>query len=180
MSRIGQKPIDIPKGVDVKVKGCAITVNGSKGELKWSFPADLKVTVQNGSLIVERPSDTIKLKALHGLTRNIISNMVDGVSNGYQKVLEISGVGYKAQVQGRKMILAIGYSYPVEFQLPEGITAEVDSKQIRITLKGIDKQLIGQVAADIRALRPPDAYKKKGIRHAGEKVKLKAGKAGKK
>ncbi|GMR03260.1 MAG: 50S ribosomal protein L6 [Thermodesulfovibrionia bacterium] len=180
MSRIGQKPINIPKGVDVKIKGYAITVKGSKGELKWSFPADLKVTDQNGSLIVERPSDTIKLKALHGLTRNIISNMVDGVNNGYQKVLEISGVGYKAQVQGRKMVLAIGYSYPVEFQLPEGITAEVDSKQIQITLKGIDKQLIGQVAADIRALRPPDAYKKKGIRHAGEKVKLKAGKAGKK
>ncbi len=180
MSRIGQKPINIPKGVDVKINGYAITVKGSKGELKWNFPADLKVTVQDGSLIVERPSDTIKLKALHGLTRNIISNMVEGVSNGYQKVLEISGVGYKAQVQGRKMVLAIGYSYPVEFQLPEGITAEVDSKQIQITLKGIDKQLIGQVAADIRALRPPDAYKRKGIRHAGEKIKLKAGKAGKK
>lgn len=180
MSRIGQKPVNIPKGVDVKINGGIITVKGSKGELKWDFPPDLKVSIQNEVLIVERPSDIVKLKALHGLTRNIISNMVDGVTNGYQRVLEISGVGYKAQVQGRKMVLALGYSYPVKFQLPEGITAEVDSKQTNITLKGIDKQLIGQVAADLRSLRPPDAYKKKGIRYAGEKVKLKAGKAGKK
>ncbi len=179
MSRIGKKPINLPKGVDVKVEGNVITVKGSKGELQWVFPSNMKVSIQDGDLIVERPSDTKQLKALHGLTRNVISNMVVGVSNGYQKVLEISGVGYKAQVQGKKMVLALGYSYPVEFLLPEGITVEVDSRQTQITLKGIDKQLIGQVAANIKALRPPDAYKKKGIRYAGEMIRLKAGKAGK-
>lgn len=181
MSRIGRKPVNLPKDVDVKIEGNIITVKGSKGELKWDFPSDMKVSsIDNRNLIVERASDTRRLKALHGLTRNIISNMVTGVSEGYQKVLEISGVGYKAQVQGKKVVLALGYSHPVEFLLPEGVTAEVDSRQTRMTLKGIDKQLVGQAAADIRNLRPPDAYKKKGIQYAGEMIKLKVGKAGKK
>lgn len=180
MSRIGKKPINLPKGVDAKIESNVITVKGSKGELKWDFPSNIEVSVQNGNLIVKRPSDTKQLKALHGLTRNVISNMVIGVSNGYQKVLEISGVGYKAQVQGKKIVLALGYSRPVEFILPEGISAEVDSRQTQITLKGIDRQLIGQVAANIRALRPPDVYKRKGVRYAEETIKLKAGKAGKK
>ena len=180
MSRVGEKPINLPKGVDVKVQGNLIAVKGSKGELKWDFPSGMKVSVQDGNIVVERPSDVKELKSLHGVTRSIISNMVKGVSEGYQKVLEISGVGYKARVTGKKMVLTLGYSHPVEFLLPEGITAEVDSRQTQITLKGIDKQLIGQVAADIRALRPPNAYKGKGIRYAGEMVRLKAGKAGKK
>lgn len=179
MSRIGEKPINLLKGVDVRIDGNIITVKGPKGELKWDFPSEMKMSIHDENLIVERPSDTKRLRALHGATRSVIWNMVKGVSGGYQKVLEISGVGYKAQVKGKKIILTLGYSYPVEFLLPEGITAEVDSKQTQITLKSINKQLIGQIAANIRALRPPDAYKGKGIRYAGEMIKLKAGKAGK-
>ncbi|GBE04468.1 MAG TPA: 50S ribosomal protein L6 [Nitrospirae bacterium] len=176
MSRIGKKPINLPKGVDARVNKNMITVKGAKGELKWEFASDMKVSVKEGELIVERPADTKRLRALHGLTRNLIWNMVAGVSEGYQKVLEITGVGYKAQAQGKKLVLTLGYSHAVDFHLPDGITAEVGGKQNQIILKGIDKHLIGQVAANIRALRSPDAYKGKGIRYAGEMVKLKAGK----
>lgn len=180
MSRIGGKLVSLPKGVEARLDGNTIVIKGSKGELKWNFPSEMKVLISDGSIMVERPSDTKRLKAQHGLTRNVISNMVTGVSEGYQRVLEITGVGYRAQVQGKKIVLTLGYSYPVEFLLPEGITAEVDSRQTRLTLKGVDKQLIGQVAANIRALRSPDSYKGKGIRYANEVIKLKAGKAGKK
>ncbi len=180
MSRVGENPINLPKGVDVKIQGSFIAVKGPKGELKWDFPSELKVSLQDKSLIVERPSETRQLRSLHGTTRNIIANMVTGISDGYQKVLEITGVGYRAQVQGKKIIFTLGYSHPVEFILPDGISAQIDAKQNRLTLEGIDKQLIGQVAANIRALRPPDVYKGKGIRYAGERIKLKAGKAGKK
>lgn len=179
MSRIGKLPISLPEKVDVKVKGKNITVKGPKGELTWDFSPEMEVSVKEGSLTVERPSDTKQVRALHGMTRNIILNMVAGVSSGYQKVLVITGVGYKAQVQGKKIVLSLGYSHPVEFVLPEGITAEADSKQTQITLKGIDKQLLGQVAANIRTLRLPDSYKGKGVRYSGEMIKLKAGKAGK-
>jgi large subunit ribosomal protein L6 len=180
MSRIGKQPVHMPEGVNVKINGSAITVKGPKGELAWEAAPVMKVTVKDGNVVVERPSDTKQMKAIHGLTRNIIQNMVQGVSTGYQKVLEILGVGYKAQVQGQKLILSLGYSHPVEFMLPEGITAKVEQKQNQITLNGIDKQLLGQVAANIRALRLPDAYKGKGVRYSGEMIKLKAGKAGKK
>jgi large subunit ribosomal protein L6 len=180
MSRIGKQPINIPKGTDIKMQDNFISVKGSKGELKWGLPSDIKVSLKDGKLIVERSSDTKQLKSLHGLTRNILSNMVTGVNTGYQKVLEISGVGYRAQIQGKKMVFTLGYSHPIEFPLPDGITAEVDQKQVKITLKSVDKQLLGQIAANIRALRPPDVYKKKGIMYAGEQIKLKAGKAGKK
>jgi large subunit ribosomal protein L6 len=180
MSRIGKLPIQIPEKVDIKVSGNVISVKGPKGELSWNFVHDMKVSVKNGEVIVERPSDTKQFKALHGLTRNVISNMVTGVSAGYEKVLEIKGVGYKAQVKGGKIIFSLGYSHPVEFVLPEGISAKTDSKQTQLTLEGIDKQLISQVAANIRDLRLPDSYKGKGVRYAGEMVKLKAGKAGKK
>jgi large subunit ribosomal protein L6 len=180
MSRIGKQPIKLPKGLSVNVQGSHVTVKGQKGELAWDCPSEIKISVQNENLVVERPSDTKRLKALHGLTRNIVSNMVIGVSEGYQKVLEITGVGYRAQVQGKKLVMSLGYSHPVEFLLPDGISADIETKQNRITLKGIDKQLIGQVAANIRELRPPDSYKGKGIRYSGEMVKLKAGKAGKK
>lgn len=180
MSRIGKLPIPIPEKVDVKVNGNVISVKGPGGEMSWDFVSDMKVSVKEGNIVVERPSDTKRFKALHGLTRNIINNMVTGVSSGYQRVLEITGVGYKAQVQGKKILFSLGYSHAVEFVLPDGITAEADSRQTQITLKGIDKRLIGQVAANIRALRLPDAYKGKGVRYSGEMIKLKAGKAGKK
>ncbi|MBI4654969.1 MAG: 50S ribosomal protein L6 [Nitrospirae bacterium] len=180
MSRIGKKPISLPTGVDVRVTGNEITIKGTKGELKWYFPPELVVSVVDRSVLVNRNVDTNQLKALHGTARGIIVNMVKGVSEGYEKVLEITGIGYRAQVQGKKLILSLGYSHPVEYALAEGITAQVDPKQTQITLKGVDKQLIGQVAANLRSLRLPDAYKGKGVRYLGEAIKLKAGKAGKK
>ncbi len=180
MSRIGKKPIEIPEKVAVEINAGAITVKGPKGELNWGYPDKMKVSI-NGSIVsVERSGDTKVERALHGLTRSLISNMVTGVSQGYQKVLDIVGVGYKAQVTGDKIMMTLGYSHPVEFLLPEGIKASVDPKQIQITLTGVDKQQIGQVAASLKTLRLPDAYKGKGIRYSGERIKLKVGKAGKK
>jgi large subunit ribosomal protein L6 len=180
MSRIGKQPVVLPDKVTVEIKGQEINIKGPKGELNWNYPDKMKVSMTDGAVLVERSGDMKIEKALHGLTRSIISNMVFGVSQGYQKVLDISGVGYKAQVAGDKIMLSLGYSHSIEFQLPEGIKASVDPKQIQITLIGIDKQKIGQVAASLRTLRPPDAYKGKGIRFAGERLKLKVGKAGKK
>lgn len=180
MSRIGKKPIDIPKGVDVKIEDATVNVKGPKGELSSGFPTGVRVAVDNGKIVVERTGETKDIRALHGLTRSLISNMVSGVSSGYQRVLEITGTGYRAQVQGNKLLLALGYSHPVEFILPPGIKAAVDQKQTQITLTGIDKQQTGQIAADLRALRPPDIYKGKGVRYAGQRLKLKVGKAGKK
>jgi large subunit ribosomal protein L6 len=180
MSRIGKKPIEIPEKVAVEINAGAIRVKGPKGELNWGYPDKMKVSI-NGSIVsVERSGDTKFERALHGLTRSLISNMVTGVSQGYQKVLDIVGVGYKAQVAGDRITFALGYSHPVEFLLPEGIKASVDPKQVQITLTGVDKQQIGQVAASLKTLRWPDAYKGKGIRHSGERLKLKVGKAGKK
>jgi large subunit ribosomal protein L6 len=180
MSRIGRKPIDISSGVDVKLEGSTIKVKGPKGELAWVCPEGIKVSQSEGKVFIERSGDTKPEKSLHGLSRSLIANMVTGVSSGYQRVLEITGIGYRAQVQGNRILLSLGYSHPVEFQLPSGITAAVDQKQTTITLVGIDKQLLGQVAANLRALRPPDIYKGKGVRYAGERLKLKVGKAGKK
>ena len=180
MSRIGKKPIDIPKGVDVKIADTTVNVKGPKGELSSGFPSGVRVVVDEGKVVVERTGETKDIRALHGLTRSLISNMVSGVSSGYQRVLEITGTGYRAQVQGNKLLLALGYSHPVEFILPPGIKAAVDQKQTQITLTGIDKQQMGQIAADLRALRPPDIYKGKGVRYAGQRLKLKVGKAGKK
>ena len=180
MSRIGKKPIDIPKGVDVKIADTTVNVKGPKGELSSGFPVGVRVIVDEGKVVVERTGETKDIRALHGLTRSLISNMISGVSSGYQRVLEITGTGYRAQVQGNKLLLALGYSHPVEFILPPGIKAAVDQKQTQITLTGIDKQQMGQIAADLRALRPPDIYKGKGVRYAGQRLKLKVGKAGKK
>ena len=179
MSRIGRNPISLPDGVNVKLQGSTIAVKGPKGELKWDMPAGLKVTIQDKNLKVERPSETKQFRSLHGTTRSIIANMVTGVNTGFQKNFDIMGVGYKAQVQAKKIVFTLGYSHPVEFDIPEGISAEVDKKMTQLTIKGIDKQLVGQVAANIRALRPPDVYKGKGVRFKGEHIKLKAGKAGK-
>jgi large subunit ribosomal protein L6 len=179
MSRIGKKPVEIPKGVDVKIQGCLLKVKGPKGELSWEHPEKMKIKVEGDKAVVERPDDSKSSRAFHGLVRSLLQNMVTGVSEGYRKKMEIVGVGYKAQVQDNKIMFALGYSHPVEYVLPEGIKAEVDKKQVQLTLQGIDKQQIGQAAADIRRLRPPDSYKGKGIRYAGERIKLKAGKAAK-
>jgi len=180
MSRVGRSPINIPGGVDVKIQDELVSVKGPKGELRWNMPSGITVSMQGKSLLVERPSDTKQFRSLHGTARNIIANMVIGASAGYQRVLDISGVGYRAQVQPKKIVFTLGYSHAVEFQLPDGVSAEVDKKQTQITLQGVDKQLLGQVAANIRGLRAPDIYKGKGVRYANEFIKLKVGKAGKK
>jgi len=180
MSRIGKKPIEIPEKVAVDVRESTIHVKGPKGELSWTYPDKMNVSINGGIVSVERAGDTKIERALHGLTRSIITNMVIGVSQGYQKVLDIVGIGYKAQVSGDKIMLTLGYSHPIEFQLPPGIKASADQKQVQITLTGVDKQQIGQVAASLKALRCPDAYKGKGIRYSGQRIKLKVGKAGKK
>ena len=180
MSRIGKKPVDIPSGVDVKLLESTIQVKGPKGELSWSFPQGTSVSVRDNKVLVERADDLKKTRALHGLTRSLIANMVQGVTQGYQRVLDITGVGYRAQVQGNKITFSLGYSHPVEFNLPQGISAAIDPKQTQITLTGVDKQTIGQIAANLRSLRSPDAYKGKGVRYSGERLKLKVGKTGKK
>ncbi|MBI5102786.1 MAG: 50S ribosomal protein L6 [Nitrospirae bacterium] len=180
MSRIGKKPVEIPAGVDIKLSGNDIKIKGPKGELNWSFPDGTNVSVQEKEIIVGRRDDVKQTRALHGLTRSLIFNMVEGVTKGYQRVLDIVGVGYRAQVQGGKIVLSLGYSHPIEFQLPDGVTAAVDQKQVQLTLTGIDKQKLGQVAANLRSLRSPDAYKGKGVRYSGERLKLKVGKTGKK
>ncbi|MGD0886514.1 MAG: 50S ribosomal protein L6 [Thermodesulfovibrionales bacterium] len=180
MSRIGKKPIDVPKGVDITVDGNTVQVKGPKGQLSWRHPERVSVLLREGKVLVQRSGDLKQDKSLHGLTRSLVSNMVTGVSQGYERVMEISGVGYRAQVQGSKITFTLGYSHPIEYQLPEGVSAAVDQRQTTLTLKGIDKQQIGQIAANIRALRPPDIYKGKGVRYAGERIKLKVGKAGKK
>jgi len=179
MSRIGKNPIQVPNGVDVKIQGNLIIVKGPKGELKWNFPGQMKVALEDKQIVVTRPSEEKQVIALHGTTRSIIANMVTGTSDGFKRDLLISGVGYRAQLQGNKISFTLGYSHPVEFELPAGVTAEVDKKQTQITLQCIDKQLIGQVAANIRALRPPNVYKGKGIKYADEMIKLKVGKSGK-
>jgi large subunit ribosomal protein L6 len=179
MSRVGQVPVDIPDGVDVKIQKSLVTVKGPKGELKWNYPAGIKVSVQDKTVIVERPAETKQLRSLHGTTRSLIANMVTGTTTGYKREMSIIGVGYRAQVQGQKITFTLGYSHPIVFNLPEGVTAQVDKKQTQLVLEGIDKYLVGQVAANIRSLRPPNIYKGKGIRYADEVIKLKVGKAGK-
>jgi large subunit ribosomal protein L6 len=180
MSKIGEKQIEIPKGIEISISGNNIKVKGPKGELNWDYPPSMDVNIQDQKLTVARPDDTKQKKSLHGLTRSLIANMVKGVSEGYTKYLEVIGIGYRVDLKGDALIFSLGYSHPIEFRLPEGISAEVDQKArpLKLTLKGIDKQLVGQVAANIRALRPPDSYKAKGIRLADERIKLKPGKAG--
>lgn len=180
MSRIGKKPIQLPDNVKVAIEDRTIKVSGPKGELSWTCTDRVKVTMNGTVLSVERASDLKTDRALHGLTRSLLMNMVTGVSQGYQRVLDIVGVGYRAQVAGDRIMFTLGYSHPIEFNLPEGVKAAVDGKQIQITLTSMDKQQIGQVAARLKSLRFPDAYKGKGLRYAGERIKLKVGKAGKK
>lgn len=180
MSRIGKKTIDIPKGVTVDVKDGLVKVKGPKGELKYDLPYGVSVAVDSAAINVQRASDLKKDRALHGLVRSLIANMVTGVSQGYKRDLEIKGVGYRAQAKGNKIVLTLGFSHPIEFELPAGVTAKTDDKMTSISIEGIEKQLLGQVAANIRKLRKPDVYKGKGVRYAGERIKLKAGKTGKK
>lgn len=175
MSRIGNQSITVPAGVEVKVDGNVVTVKGPKGTLTHDFDKNITLTLEGTELKVERKSD--KFKAVHGLTRTLVNNMVIGVTEGFSKTLEINGVGYRAQKQGNKAVLTLGYSHPVEIEEFEGITIEVPS-QNSIIVKGIDKQVVGQVAANIRSKRPPEPYKGKGIKYAGETILRKEGKAG--
>lgn len=179
MSRIGIKPIPVPSGVTVDVaKGNAVSVKGPKGQLEQSLSPKVSIVMEDGVLRVTRASDDRELKALHGLTRSLLNNMVEGVTNGYTKVLEIQGVGYRAQMQGKNLVLNVGYSHPVNMVPPEGISYAVEGNN-RVTVSGINKQVVGEEAARIRGVRPPEPYKGKGIRYAGEFVRRKAGKAGK-
>jgi large subunit ribosomal protein L6 len=179
MSRIGRMPIPIPQGVIVDIKGNHVRVQGPRGELVRSFAPDIAITVEEGRIVVRRPSDSRRHRALHGLTRALIANMVTGVSQGFVRRLEIEGIGYRAEKQGQNLVLNIGYSHPVVIEPPEGITFEVDKGYHALSVQGVDKELVGGVAARIRRVRPPEPYKGKGIRYAGEVVRRKAGKAGK-
>jgi large subunit ribosomal protein L6 len=178
MSRIGKKPIQIPTGVDVKVAGSIVSVKGPLGKLDWSLSSGLGVSIANGQLLVNRSNEDRQVRALHGLTRAELSNLVQGVTKGYERNLEITGVGYKVAVQGRTMSFSLGYINPVTYPIPVGIDVKVD-KQTLINVKGADKRLVGQVAANLRAIKPPDVYKQKGVRYAGEVLRKKAGKTGK-
>ncbi len=179
MSRIGRLPVTVPAGVDVEVKGSYVRVKGPKGQLEHVFPAVIKISKQDSTLHVERPNDEREVRALHGMTRALIQNMVTGVSTGFEKVLEVNGVGYRAELSGKNLMLYVGYSHPVEVQPPAGISFEADAKSRQIKVKGYDKQSVGQVAADIRKIRPPEPYKGKGIKYLDEKIRRKAGKTGK-
>lgn len=179
MSRIGQLPIVVPAGVDVKIKGTHVRVKGPKGELQHTFPADMAISLEDGEVVVKRPSDERTHRAFHGMTRSLINNMVLGVSTGFSKVLEINGVGYRAELEGNNLILNVGFSHPVKVEPPEGIEFEVDARTRQIVIKGYDKQVVGHVAADIRKVRPPEPYKGKGIKYLDERIRRKAGKAGK-
>ena len=171
-------PIPLPQGVEATVSGRRVTVKGPRGELAQEVDPDMRVEVRDGHLLVVRPSDQPRHRAMHGLTRALLANMVTGVSEGFSKQLEMQGVGYRVQMQGSDLVLAVGYSHPVHVAPPAGIEFEVDGTS-KITIKGVNKQLVGQVAADVRKIRPPEPYKGKGIRYAGEYVRRKAGKAGK-
>ncbi len=178
MSRIGRMPIPLPQGVEVEIKGNEVRVKGPKGELSRSFDPAIAISLNEGILTVSRPSNNRIHRSRHGLTRSLLANMVEGVSKGFQKDLELVGVGYRAQKVGEKVVLQVGYSNPVEISHPSGVSVVVAETQ-RISVQGIDKELVGDVAAKIRAVRPPDHYKGKGIRYAGEQVRLKPGKSGK-
>lgn len=179
MSRIGNKPIEVPNGVEVKLDGHIITVKGPKGTLEKELHKNMTVTVENNQVIVTRPDDEPFNKSLHGLTRTLINNMIQGASNEFTRVLEVNGVGYRATKQGTKLVLTLGYSHPVEMEAPAGITFDVPNPN-QIIVKGIDKELVGQTAAVIRTKRPPEVYRGKGIKYAEEVIRRKEGKAGKK
>lgn len=178
MSRIGKLPVMIPEKVKVTVNGTTVMVEGPKGKTSVSVNALMKIQVDKGEVRVLRPDDSNLARSLHGLTRTLVRNAVDGVTKGYERTLEIVGVGFKAEARGREVNFILGYSHPVLFKLPEGITAEVDAKQTRVVVRGADKHLVGMTAARIRELRPPEPYKGKGIKYSYEKIRRKEGKTG--
>jgi large subunit ribosomal protein L6 len=178
MSRIGKLAVPVPSGVDVSIEGNHVAVKGPKGSLERDFAPELRIVQEDGELRVERPSDEKRSRELHGLSRTLLANMVVGVTDGFRKGLEITGVGYRAQLVGRKLQLNLGYSHPVEIDPPEGVTFELENPT-RLAVVGIDKELVGHVAARVRSMRKPEPYKGKGVRYAGEVVRRKAGKAGK-
>jgi large subunit ribosomal protein L6 len=175
MSRIGKQPIPIPPGVKIQVDGATVRAEGPKGKLAQPVPAGLTPRVADGTIVIDRSGEDRRVRALHGLARALVANMVTGVKDGFERKLEIVGIGYRAQMQGKSIQLALGYSHPVLFALPDGVTAEID-KQTAITLRGPDKAVLGQTAAKLRGLREPDPYKGKGIRYAGEVIRRKVGK----
>jgi large subunit ribosomal protein L6 len=178
VSRIGRQPVPLPEGVEVNIKGRHVTVKGPKGQLSRDFHPDMKIALEDSQIVVTRPSDHRFHRSLHGLTRALLANMVEGVSKGFSKRLEIEGIGYRAEMQGQTLVLNIGYSHPVYIPAPPGITITVERGAKALTVEGVDKELVGEMAARIRAVRKPEPYKGKGIRYAGERVRRKAGKAG--
>lgn len=177
MSRVGKLPVQIPDGVEVKIEGNKAIVKGPKGQLEKEMHPDMDIKIEDGSIIVTRPSDKKEHRALHGLTRALLNNMVVGVTKGFEKALELNGVGYRANMQGKKLVLNVGYSHPVEMEVPDGIQIETPGNN-KIVVKGIDKEKVGIVAAKIRDVRPPEPYKGKGIKYEGERIRRKVGKAG--
>lgn len=177
MSRIGKKPIAVPKGVTVRIEGNTVAVQGPKGKLETMLPRGIRMEQQDGHLVALRESDS--QAALHGLARALVNNAVEGVTKGWTRELEIVGIGYRAEMKGKNtVVFSLGYSHPIEYPLPSGIEVAVDPKQTRLTITGIDRQKVGQVAAEMRGLRPPDPYKNKGVRYLGERLKKKVGKTG--
>jgi large subunit ribosomal protein L6 len=177
MSRIGKKPIPLPKGVTVKIEGNTVAVHGPKGKLETPLPSGIRVEQKDGVLLAQRENDA--QAAVHGLARALVNNAVEGVTRGWTRELEIVGIGYRAELKGKGMVVFnLGYSHPIEYPLPAGVEAAVDPKQTKLTVTGIDRQKVGQVAAEMRSLRPPDPYKNKGVRYAGERLKKKVGKTG--
>jgi len=179
VSRIGRLPVVVPNGVQVNVQGSDVHVKGPKGELKRSFSPQIEIAMEDGQVVVKRKSDAAAERALHGTTRAVIANMIHGVSSGFERALQVEGVGYRAELQGKDLALFVGYSHPVKMEPPAGISFEVDLKTRTIKVLGYDREVVGQTAAEIRGVRPPEPYHGKGIRYVGEKVRRKAGKAGK-
>jgi large subunit ribosomal protein L6 len=177
MSRIGRKPIPIPSGVEVAIDGSMVRVKGARGELERTVPRDMILRQEDGTVVVERPSEAGEHRAMHGLTRTLIANMVEGVTTGFKKTLEIVGVGYRAENKPFGLTLSLGYSHPIDYRAPEGITLRAVSPTV-VEVEGANKEVVGQVAAEIRALRPPEPYKGKGVKYQGEVIRRKAGKAG--
>jgi len=178
MSRIGRKPIPVPEGVKINFKDGLVLVEGGKGKLSWNIPPGIDAKIEEDNILIERDNDEKRLKALHGLTRSLLSNMVTGVSSGFSITLEIVGVGYRVENKGKDLVFSLGYSNPIDYSLPKGVSSKIEERGTRLILDGIDKQLVGETAARIRKLRPPDAYKGKGVRYADEIIRLKPGKAG--
>ena len=179
MSRVGRMPVVIPTGVQVDISGAKVDVKGPKGEMKRTFSPLIGIAMENGQIVITRKSDQPAERALHGTTRAVLANMIQGVSAGFERVLEIEGVGYRAEMNGKNLVLHMGYSHPVEMEPPSGISFDVDQKTRKVFVRGFDKELVGQVSANVRNVRPPEPYHGKGLHYLGEKIRRKAGKAGK-